>query len=73
MVAMELVLDRQSRSPDKASTNRLLAAALERGLILLSSGTFGNTIRVLAPLTTPDDVIEEGLSVLESALEVVFA
>ena len=69
MVAMELVLDRRSKAPDKSSVTRILAAALERGLILLSSGTFGNTVRVLAPLTTPDDVIDEGLSVLESALE----
>jgi 4-aminobutyrate aminotransferase/(S)-3-amino-2-methylpropionate transaminase len=73
MVAMELVLDRQSKAPDKSSASRLLAASLERGLILLSSGTFGNTVRVLAPLTTPDDVIDEGLSVLESALEAVFS
>jgi 4-aminobutyrate aminotransferase / (S)-3-amino-2-methylpropionate transaminase / 5-aminovalerate transaminase len=72
MVAMELVLDRQSKVPDKPSTTRLLAASLERGLILLSSGTYGNTVRVLAPLTTPDEVIDEGLSVLESALEAVF-
>jgi 4-aminobutyrate aminotransferase/(S)-3-amino-2-methylpropionate transaminase len=72
MVAMELVLNRDTREPDKASTTRLLAAALERGLILLSSGTYGNTVRVLAPLTTPDEVIEEGLGVMEQALEAVF-
>ena len=72
MVAMELVVDRETRQPDKASTTRLLAAALERGLILLSSGTYGNTVRILAPLTTPDEVIEEGLGVMEQALEAVF-
>jgi 4-aminobutyrate aminotransferase/(S)-3-amino-2-methylpropionate transaminase len=72
MVAMELVLDRQSKAPDKSSVTRILAGSLERGLILLSSGTYGNTVRVLAPLTTPDEVIDEGLSVLESALESVF-
>jgi 4-aminobutyrate aminotransferase / (S)-3-amino-2-methylpropionate transaminase / 5-aminovalerate transaminase len=52
-------------------TGRLLAAALERGLILLSAGTFGNTVRVLAPLTTPDEIVEEGLDVMEQALEAV--
>jgi 4-aminobutyrate aminotransferase / (S)-3-amino-2-methylpropionate transaminase / 5-aminovalerate transaminase len=72
MVAMELVLDRQSKAPDKSSVTRILARSLEWGLILLSSGTYGNTVRVLAPLTTPDEVIDEGLSVLESALESVF-
>ena len=35
MVGMELVTDRESRTPDKALAGRLLAAALERGLVLL--------------------------------------
>lgn len=71
MVAMELVADRGTKAPDKALTGRLLAAALGRGLILLSSGTYGNTVRILAPLTTPDEIVEEGLEVMEQALEVV--
>src|SRR5262245_180300 len=64
MVGMEIVADRDSRTPDKAMTARILAAALERGLILLSSGTFSNTIRVLAPLTASDAIIDEGLDVM---------
>jgi 4-aminobutyrate aminotransferase / (S)-3-amino-2-methylpropionate transaminase / 5-aminovalerate transaminase len=71
MIAMELVSDRNTKTPDKALTGRLLAAALERGLILLSAGTYGNVIRVLAPLTTPDAVLDEGLDVMERALEAV--
>ena len=69
MVGMELVTDRESRTPDKALTARVLAAALERGLVLLSSGTYGNTIRVLAPLTTDDAIVDEGLDVMAAALE----
>jgi len=69
MVGMEIVTDRGSRTPDKALTGRILAAALERGLVLLSSGTFSNTIRVLAPLTADDAVIDEGLDVMGAALE----
>jgi 4-aminobutyrate aminotransferase / (S)-3-amino-2-methylpropionate transaminase / 5-aminovalerate transaminase len=68
MVAMELVADRASKNPDKERTNRLLAAALERGLILLSAGTYGNVVRVLVPLTIEDQVLEEGLGVMEAAL-----
>jgi 4-aminobutyrate aminotransferase / (S)-3-amino-2-methylpropionate transaminase / 5-aminovalerate transaminase len=68
MVGMELVVDRGSKTPDKALTTRLLTAALERGLVLLSSGTYGNVVRVLAPLTTEDAIIDEGLAVMESAL-----
>jgi 4-aminobutyrate aminotransferase/(S)-3-amino-2-methylpropionate transaminase len=71
MVAMELVLDRTSRTPDPALTRRLLTAALERGLILLSCGTYGNVVRILAPLTTPEPIVQEGLDVMEQALEAV--
>jgi 4-aminobutyrate aminotransferase/(S)-3-amino-2-methylpropionate transaminase len=69
MVGMELVVDRSTKEPDKALTGRLIAMALERGVILLSAGTFGNIIRVLAPLTTPDPIVEEGLDAVEQALE----
>ncbi|MEA2723636.1 MAG: 4-aminobutyrate aminotransferase / (S)-3-amino-2-methylpropionate transaminase / 5-aminovalerate [Gemmatimonadales bacterium] len=69
MVAMELVTDRQSRTPDKALTGRILAGALARGLVLLSAGTYGNVIRVLAPLTADDALIDEGLDVFGAALE----
>ena len=69
MVGMELVTDRESRTPDKALAGRLVTAALERGLVLLTSGTFGNTVRVLAPLTADDAIIDEGLDVMGAALE----
>jgi 4-aminobutyrate aminotransferase/(S)-3-amino-2-methylpropionate transaminase len=73
MVGMELVTDRESKTPDKALTGRLLTAALERGLILLACGTYGNTVRVLAPLTAEDAIIEEGLAVMEQSLVAVMA
>lgn len=69
MIAMELVVDRATKEPDKARTTRLLAGALERGVILLSAGTFGNVVRILAPLTTPDAIVQEGLDAVEQALE----
>jgi 4-aminobutyrate aminotransferase / (S)-3-amino-2-methylpropionate transaminase / 5-aminovalerate transaminase len=69
MVGMELVTDRESRTPDKALAGRLVTAALERGLVLLTSGTFGNTVRVLAPLTADDAIIDEGLDAMGAALE----
>jgi 4-aminobutyrate aminotransferase/(S)-3-amino-2-methylpropionate transaminase len=69
MVGMELVSDSQSRTPDKALTGRVLAGALRRGLILLSAGTYGNVVRVLAPLTVEDAILDEGLEVMNDALE----
>jgi 4-aminobutyrate aminotransferase / (S)-3-amino-2-methylpropionate transaminase / 5-aminovalerate transaminase len=68
MVGMELVADRGSRAPDKALTGRLVAAALRRGVILLSAGTYGNVVRVLAPLTADDALLDEGLDAVGEAL-----
>jgi 4-aminobutyrate aminotransferase-like enzyme len=73
MVGMELVQDRTSKAPDKALTGRLQKAALERGVILLSAGTYGNVVRVLAPLTISAVILDEGLDVIEDALEAVAA
>jgi 4-aminobutyrate aminotransferase/(S)-3-amino-2-methylpropionate transaminase len=69
MIGMELVRDRETRAPDKALAARLQSAALQRGVLLLSSGTYGNTVRILAPLNTPDEILDEGLDAVEQALE----
>jgi 4-aminobutyrate aminotransferase / (S)-3-amino-2-methylpropionate transaminase / 5-aminovalerate transaminase len=68
MVGMELVADRATRAPDKALTSCLLGAALRRGVILLSAGTYGNVVRVLAPLTAEDSLLDEGLDAMGQAL-----
>jgi 4-aminobutyrate aminotransferase/(S)-3-amino-2-methylpropionate transaminase len=39
----------------------VVAEAARRGLILLSCGTHGNVIRVLAPLTAEGALVDEGL------------
>ena len=69
MMAIELVTDPITRAPDKDRTGRVLSQALTRGLILLSAGTYGNVVRVLVPLTIDDAVLDEGLAVMEQALE----
>ena len=68
MMAIELVADRATKAPAKELAVRLQAAALRRGLLLLTAGTFGNVIRILVPLTAADAVVNEGLAVLEQAL-----
>jgi 4-aminobutyrate aminotransferase/(S)-3-amino-2-methylpropionate transaminase len=45
-----------------------VAAARERGLLLLSCGLYGEAIRLLPPLTISDDELAEGLNALEAAL-----
>ena len=62
MLAFEFV----EQSGDRAKA--VLAAAFDRGLILLSCGLHGNVIRLLPPLTIPDADLDEGLAILEEAL-----
>ncbi|RIV80093.1 4-aminobutyrate--2-oxoglutarate transaminase [Aurantiacibacter xanthus] len=61
------VIDKNGK-PDGAQTKAVIRAALENGLVVLSCGAGGETIRILVPLTAEDSLIEEGLAVLADAL-----
>jgi 4-aminobutyrate aminotransferase/(S)-3-amino-2-methylpropionate transaminase len=37
-------------------------------LLILTAGTYGNVLRLLPPLVISDDLLEEGLGILEAAL-----
>jgi 4-aminobutyrate aminotransferase/(S)-3-amino-2-methylpropionate transaminase len=69
MVAFDIVKSRGEHEPDGAAAKRVTVRALERGLILLLCGIYGETIRILVPLTVSDAVLGEGLDRLEDALE----
>ena len=68
MLAFDVVKDRASREPDGAAARAVAARALERGLIVLTCGTHGETLRILVPLTVQHEVLEQGLSMLQQAL-----
>jgi 4-aminobutyrate aminotransferase/(S)-3-amino-2-methylpropionate transaminase len=68
MVAIELVKNRRADQPDAELTRALVQAAATRGLVILSCGVYGNVIRLLAPLTISDALLNEGLDLLEAAL-----
>jgi 4-aminobutyrate aminotransferase/(S)-3-amino-2-methylpropionate transaminase len=69
MAAIELVSDKDSREPRPDLAAAVCAYAKEHGLILLSCGMYGNTIRFLMPVTIEDEVLEEGLQIVQDALE----
>jgi 4-aminobutyrate aminotransferase/(S)-3-amino-2-methylpropionate transaminase len=68
MVAIELVKNRRADLPDAELTRAVVQAAGRRGLVLLSCGLYSNVIRILAPLTIGEALLEEGLDLLEQAL-----
>src|SRR6202453_4591422 len=61
MRALELVRSAEQREPAKEETELVLRHCRERGLILLSSGTYGNVLRLLVPLVVTREQFEEGL------------
>ena len=71
MLAIEIVRDPESRTPAPELVEAVVDEALQRGLILLKAGIFGNCIRVLCPLTISDAELDEGLVAWEEALAAV--
>jgi 4-aminobutyrate aminotransferase/(S)-3-amino-2-methylpropionate transaminase len=68
MIAFDIMKARGIAEPDAEATKLVVRRAYENGLILLSCGIYGNGIRILVPLTAPDEIVDEGLGVLEKAL-----
>ena len=68
MVGMELVVDRKTKEPATAFTKRLVERCREKGLLMISAGTYSNIIRPLMPLIIAEDQLEKGLSIIEEAL-----
>lgn len=73
MLAIELVKDPATRTPDPDLTVALTAATLRRGLITIRAGLYGNCVRFLPPLTISDAQLDEGMAVLADALAAVTA
>jgi 4-aminobutyrate aminotransferase/(S)-3-amino-2-methylpropionate transaminase len=65
MMAMELVLDRETKAPAPDLAKALTGFCFERGVLLLATGTYGNVIRILAPLVITDEQLERGLDIIE--------
>lgn len=68
MIAFDIVAERGGYTPDAAAAKAVTTRAQAHGLILLSCGVYANTIRLLAPLTASEAILDEGLAVLETAL-----
>ena len=68
MIGTEFIVDAR---PDKAKqlVKDIIHTAEENNLLLLSCGTYDNTIRWIPPLNVTSEQINEGLNMFESALK----
>jgi 4-aminobutyrate aminotransferase/(S)-3-amino-2-methylpropionate transaminase len=72
MCAIELVSDRATKEPLAVeTTNAIVGSCLEEGVLVLTAGTHGNVIRLLPPITIDEALLDDGLDVLEAAIEAV--
>ena len=72
MQAIELVQSEDKREPATEETKQIVQYCYEHGVIILSSGSYSNVIRLLMPLVITNEQMSEALDVLESALQTTY-
>ena len=67
MMAIELVKDPTTKEPNPDATAALAKACHQEGLLVLTCGTYGNVLRFLPPMVIGEELLNEGLDILEQA------
>jgi len=67
MQAIELVMP-GTKDPNPAALASAIKYCQQKGVLILSAGTYGNVIRLLPPLVMPEHLLTEALSILDEAL-----
>ncbi len=73
MVALELVTDREKKTPAKTETKLVVKKCYEKGLLTIGAGTYNNVVRTLMPLVIGEGEVRKGLDILEEAISEVAA
>ena len=69
MMAMELVEDRETKTPASAAAKKLVQYCYDKGLVILSCGHHGNVIRTLMPLVITEEHLDRGFSILAEGFQ----
>jgi len=68
MQALELVTDRERKTPASEQTAEVIQYCLDNGVITAKAGLPGNVLRMLIPLVISESQLDQALDVLEAAL-----
>ncbi|HLY30034.1 MAG TPA: aspartate aminotransferase family protein [Ktedonobacterales bacterium] len=71
MIGVELVTDREAKTPAASQANRTRELLRERGVLIGVGGHYGNVLRIQPPLVIEQDQLETLLDALTEALEVI--
>ena len=66
MQAIEIVMA-GSKEPNPAAMASVIKYCQQQGVLILTAGTYGNVIRFLPPLVISDELLNEGLAILDQA------
>jgi 4-aminobutyrate aminotransferase / (S)-3-amino-2-methylpropionate transaminase / 5-aminovalerate transaminase len=72
MLAVELVRP-DGRTPDPALLADVVRRCAADGVVVLTAGTYGNVLRLLPPLVMGEDLLLDGLDVLDAAVAAALA
>ena len=67
MQALEFVMP-GTTEPNPAAQSAVIKYCLQKGVLLLSAGTYGNVVRLLPPLVMPEHLLKEALAILDEAI-----
>ncbi len=69
MIGYEFVKDRKTKEPNEELVSKILQRAVRKGAIFIRAGVYHNVIRFLNTLVMTDEQLNEGLDVLEEAIQ----
>ena len=67
MIAAEFV-EHDSIEPNADLVKKIADYCAKNGVLVLTTGTFGNILRFLPPLTISDELLHDAFDVIEAAL-----
>jgi 4-aminobutyrate aminotransferase/(S)-3-amino-2-methylpropionate transaminase len=70
MMAFELI-DPKSNKPSKDRATEMVNLCHKKGLVIITCGKYGNTIRLLMPLVINDEDLEKGFKIIEENLKII--
>lgn len=68
MLALEFVADSISKAPHPTAAMDVAAYCRDRGILILTCGTYGNVVRLLPPLAMPDELLEQAMDILAAGI-----
>ncbi len=69
MIALEMVTDKKSKTPDAAAAKKIRKYAHQRGVMIEVGGHHNNVARLLPPLVIPENYLMKGIDIIEGVIK----